>query len=64
MREEKRERRPPGRPPREVPSHMVRVRMDRPVWETLGALAREQGTTASAILRECAARYIKRRGGD
>jgi hypothetical protein len=42
---------------------MVRVRMDRPVWEALEAVAREQGTTASAVLRDCAERYVQRRGG-
>jgi hypothetical protein len=42
---------------------MVRVRMDRPVQKVLEAVARERGTTASAVLRDYAERYVKRRGG-
>jgi len=63
MRAAKLEKRLPGRPPREIPGHMARVRMDRPVWEALEAVAREQGTAASALLRDCAEQYLKRRGG-
>jgi len=63
MRATKPEKRLPGRPPREISGHMVRVRIDRPVWEALAAVARERGTTASAVLRDCAERCVNRRGG-
>lgn len=36
--------------------------MDLEVWQGLESLARSQGTTASAVLREYAERYVRRGG--
>jgi hypothetical protein len=52
--------RPRGRPPRTIPGHMVRVRMDLPLWDTLAETARKEGTTASEVLRDAAERYVRR----
>ncbi len=51
-----------GRPPRQIPLHMARVRMDKPLWDALEEAARSRGTTASAVLRECAEGYVQRFG--
>ena len=49
-----------GRPRRQIPLHLIRVRVDAPVWTALVKAARSQGTTPSAVLREYAERYIQR----
>ena len=53
-------KRKPGRPPRTIPGHMVRVRMDLSLWEAFEATARAQGTTASEVVRQAAEEYVKR----
>jgi hypothetical protein len=51
-----------GRPPRKIALHVAQVRMDKPLWDALEEAATGQGTTASAVLRECAEGYIQRFG--
>lgn len=52
-------RRKRGRPPRAIPGHMVRVRMDLPLWQELEQTARKRGTTASEVLRDAAKSYVR-----
>ncbi len=58
MGSQRKRKRGPGRPPREIPFHTANFRLDRPLWERFEKAVAQEGLSASEVLRQAIMAYL------